>query len=319
MARVLITGVGGFAGYHLVNLLREKHELFGFDHKPVTAIEYLGRVTYRSMDINDKQAVVDFVKEAKPQYIFHLAALSSVAQSWEAPESTYKVNIFGELNLFAAALALKVKPRILVACSSQEYGHVKSENMPIKEEYSLVPDSPYAASKVCQDIIGLQYSLGYHLPVVRSRSFNHTGPAQTEAFVCSDFAKQIAEIEAGAREPKIMVGNLDAKRDFSDVRDVVRAYWMLAETGAAGEAYNVCSGRAYSAGEILEKLLALSDKKISFAVDPTKNRPSDIPILVGDNRKISADVGWQPAISIDETLADLLDWWRAKLKHESDQ
>ncbi len=311
---MLITGVAGFAGYHLVNLLRHEHELFGFDHKLKADIQYLEPANYRQMNINDKQAVVDFVKAVKPQYIFHLAALSSVPQSWAVPETTYRVNIFGELNLFAAALELEAKPKILVACSSQEYGKVDQADMPIKEEYPLLPDNPYAASKACQDILGLQYYLGYRLPIIRSRSFNHTGPAQTEAFVCSDFAKQIAEIEAGRREPRIMVGNLEAKRDFSDVRDVVRAYWMLAETGVAGEAYNVCSGTAYSAGEILERLLALSRKKITFAVDPAKNRPSDIPILVGDNRKIKSDVGWQPEIPIDKTLADLLDWWREKLK-----
>jgi len=313
VSRVLITGVGGFAGYHLVNLLRDKHELFGFDHKPPADVEYLAPIEYRCVDINDKQAVDSFIEEAKPEYIFHLAALSSVSQSWNSPAETYRVNFFGELNLFEAARKLKAKPKILVACSSQEYGHVAAAAMPIKEEYPLLPDSPYAVSKVCQDILGLQYYLGYQLPVVRSRSFNHSGPAQTEAFVCSDFAKQIAEIEAGIREPRIMVGNLEAKRDFSDVRDVVRAYWMLAENGSAGQAYNVCSGRAYSAGEILAKLLALSDEKITFAVDPAKNRPSDIPILLGDNHKIGVDVGWRPEISLDETLADLLSWWRERV------
>lgn len=313
MARVLITGAGGFAGFHLVGYLKESQEIFGFDHKLRNSSAFPASITYRQIDITDKVAVKAFIRVAQPDYVFHFAALSSVADSWTHPEKTFQVNVLGQLNILTSAAALENKPRLLIACSSQEYGAVSSEEIPVKEDCPLRPDSPYAASKVCQDFLGLQYYLGFNLPVIRSRSFNHAGPGQSAKFVCSDFAKQIAEIEAGRRAPEIVVGNLDAKRDFTDVRDIVRAYWLLATKGAPGEAYNVCSGTAYSAGEILERLLMLTDVKIKINVDSTKNRPSDIPILVGDNAKIKEEIGWQPEIPFEQTLADLLDWWRGKI------
>lgn len=316
MAKVLITGIGGFAGYHLTDYLSEKHEIFGCDHKPEGSLAHLQNINYRRVDIMAATSVADFIGEAKPDYIFHLAALSSVADSWSHPDATYNVNLFGQLNVLNAAIRLEKKPRLVITCSSQEYGAVSSDKLPIKEEAELRPDNPYAASKVFQDIMGLQYYLGYGLPVMRSRSFNHSGPVQSESFVCSDFAKQIASIEAGKKIPEIVAGNLEAKRDFCDVRDVVRAYWRLAESGRPGEAYNVCSGIPYSAGEILEKLLALSEVDISVRTDPAKNRPSDIPILIGDNYKIRQEVGWEPRIPFDQTLSDLLNWWREKMRVE---
>lgn len=314
MEKVLITGIGGLAGYHLTNLLNGRYRVFGFDHKPDNGMTYLRDVDYSVIDISNAKAVERLLVSVAPDYIIHLAAVSSVARSWSDQYETYNVNLLGQLNLLSAAAALSKKPRIMIACSSQEYGAVEEENQPIGEETRLSPDSPYAASKVCQDFMGLQFYLGFGVPIMRSRSFNHTGPGQSEAFVCSDFARQITEIEAGIKEPYISVGNLEARRDFTDVRDVVRAYFLIALKGTPGEAYNVCSGRAYSAGEILDRLLTMSSVKIKVERDPEKNRPTDLPVLIGDYGKIKRDIGWEPQIDMDETLKDLLDWWREKIK-----
>ncbi len=316
MNKVLITGVAGFAGHHLIEMLRDECEIYGFDHRPNSTSSEIDSIEYRSVDIIDASRVEDLILKIEPDYIYHLAAISSVAASWTDQYRTYQVNIMGQINVMAAALKLSNKPKVMIACSSQEYGAVSPEELPLKEEADIRPDSPYAASKVCQDFIGLQYFIGFGLPVTRSRSFNHTGPFQSDTFVCSDFARQIAEIERGIRVAKIMVGNLEAKRDFTDVRDVVRAYKLIAEKGRAGEAYNVCSAKAYSAREILEMLLGHTDIKIKVEVDPEKNRPSDVPILVGDNSKIMRDVGWEPTIDMDSTLLDLLNCWRDRLADE---
>ncbi|GFP20395.1 GDP-4-dehydro-6-deoxy-D-mannose reductase, partial [Candidatus Hakubella thermalkaliphila] len=246
------------------------------------------------------------------QEIYHLAAQSSAALSWEDPRRTYEINIFGQLNLLESLLKSQVEASVLITASGEVYGKVSPEQVPITEDYSLRPDSPYAVSKAAQDLLGYQYYSAYKMRILRTRSFNHTGPGQSPAFVCSDLARQIAQIEAGRHRPVIQVGNLEPKRDFTDVRDVVRAYIELIRKGRPEQPYNVCSGRAYAIGEILEMLLAMSEKRIEVEVTQDRFRPSDLPILLGDNRRIREDTGWSPAISMEKSLRDLLDYWRAK-------
>lgn len=313
LAKVLITGANGFAGAHLSQyLIGLGQEVLGVDRASKSVLKS-ARYDFISCDVCDTEKIKSLIRDYRPQYIIHLAAKSSVADSWADLSEIYKVNCFGQLNILEAAIALRPMPRVLVACSGQEYGVVLPEELPLTEESSLRPNNPYATSKVFQDFLGYQYFLSYNLPVVRSRAFNHTGPGQSTLFVCSDFAEQIVCIEKGQKEPIIEVGNLGAKRDFSDVRDVVRAYWDLATKGRAGEVYNICSGRAFSAKEVLEILLKFSKEKIEVKVNLDKSRPSDIPVLVGDFRKINSETGWKPRIPFKKTLEDLLNWWREVL------
>jgi len=227
--------------------------------------------------------------------------------------------LLGLLNLLEVIRRTGSLPRILIPCSSDEYGNVDVSGLPITECHPLKPNSPYALSKVFQDYLGYQYFEGYGIPIVRTRAFNHAGPGQSPVFVCSDLAKQIAEIEAGFREPVIKVGNLEAKRDFTDVRDVVRAYWLALYKGEAGEVYNVCSGKAYSIGEVLDILLGLAKVKIKVEKDPQKERPSDISILLGDSTKIRQATGWRPEIPFEKTLSDVLDYWRKCIEISDDR
>ena len=251
--------------------------------------------------------------EVRPQRIFHLAAQSYVPASWTAPSETLENNIISQTNLFEAMRSLDLDARIQVAGSSEEYGLVHPDEVPIKESNPLRPLSPYAVSKVAQDLLAYQYFRSYGLEVVRTRGFNHTGPRRGEVFVTSNFAKQIASIEAGLREPIIQVGNLSAQRDFTDVRDTVRAYWLALEKGKSGEVYNLASGKAVTIRELLDMLLALSEVEVEVTVDPDRLRPSDVEILLGDYSKFHADTGWEPRIPLSQTVEDLLNYWRQRL------
>ncbi|MCK4306651.1 GDP-mannose 4,6-dehydratase, partial [candidate division WOR-3 bacterium] len=219
-------------------------------------------------------------------------------------------NIIGELNIFEAIRRAKINPWIQIAGSSEEYGMVHSDEVPIKETNPLRPLSPYGVSKVAQDLLAYQYYMSYKLNVVRTRAFNHSGPRRGNVFVCSEFAKQIAEIEKGKREPVILVGNLDAQRDFTDVRDIVKAYWLGLDKCKPGEVYNICSGKAYKISEVLDILISLSKVKIEIKEDPSKMRPSDVPYLGGDSTKFRDATGWKPEIPFERTLKDLLNYWR---------
>jgi GDP-4-dehydro-6-deoxy-D-mannose reductase len=253
------------------------------------------------------------LKDIKPDYIFHLAAQSFVPTSWRLPAETLSINAVGQVHLFEAVLDLGLAPRIQVAGSSEEYGQVNPDEIPMKETNPLRPLSPYAVSKVTQDLLGYQYFRSYGLHVVRTRGFNHTGPRRGEVFVTSNFAKQIAEIEAKKKAPVIQVGNLEAKRDFTDVRDMVQAYWLSLEKGQAGEVYNLGTGRAYAMQEVLDLLLSLSKVKVKVEVDPARLRPSDVPILLPDCSKFMSLTGWKPKIPFAKTLEDLLNYWRERV------
>ena len=315
--KVLITGMDGFVGAYMAKLCLEKGaEVYGTTYKATTeGIDAIkGKVTLIECDIRDSKAVAGLVKDVKADWIIHLAAQTFVPSAWENPALTYNINIIGSLNLFEAVKnSENYDPKILVACAANEYGHIKKDEVPITEKTPFNPDNPYAVSKVAVDMMAYQYFLSKKMKTIRVRPFNIVGPEQSILFVASDFAKQIADIEAGKKEPVIMVGNLEAKRDFSDVRDAVKAYWLLLEKGVAGEVYNVCSGNGMSIQQLLDMLLKLSTVKIEVRQDPKKMRPSDVPIIVGSYEKLKK-LGWKPEIRLEETLKDILDYWRNKTR-----
>jgi len=317
--RALITGITGFAGSHLAEYLLAEHpevEVFGtFRWRSRREnIEHLARrVALREADLRDYSSLHSLLDEVRPDAIFHLAAQSFVPSSWRAPAETLTTNIAGQTNLFEAVRYLGLDPTIQIACSSEEYGLVLPEETPIREDNPLRPLSPYAVSKVAQDFMGYQYFQSYGMKVVRTRGFNHTGPRRGDVFVTSNFAKQVASIEGGLQEPVIRVGNLDAIRDFTDVRDMVRAYWLAVERGRPGEVYNIASGVGIRIHELLDRLIALSDAEVEIRVDPDRLRPSDVEILIGDSSKFRADTGWEPRIPFEQTLSDVLDYWRERL------
>jgi len=316
--KVLITGITGFVGSHLAEFLLSKKDvqIYGIERwrSRTENIKHIkSHLKIVECDIRDASSVRKIVSEIKPDRIFHLAAQSFVPTSWSAPTETISTNVLGELNIFEAVRQEKINPRILVAGSSEEYGAVKPEDLPIKESVPLRPLSPYAVSKVGQDLLGYQYFMSYGMHIIRTRGFNHSGPRRGEVFAESNFAKQIAEIEKGLIEPVIHVGNLEAKRDYTDVRDMVKGYCLALEKGKAGEVYNICNGNAYSMKEVLDRLISFSRKKVRVVQDPERIRPSDVAILKGDNTKFVKKTGWKPEISLDKTLMDLLNYWREKV------
>jgi len=317
--RALITGITGFAGSHLAEFILSNHpdvEVYGIMRwrsrtENIEAIEK--RVQLVECDLRDATSVKTLLGRVRPDKIFHLAAQSYVPASWNAPGESLTTNIIGQLNIFEAVRELKIEPWIQIACSSEEYGLVKEDELPIKETNPLRPLSPYAVSKVGQDYLGYQYHMSFGLNVVRTRAFNHDGPRRGDVFVSSNFAKQLVEVEKGKRPAVIHVGNLEARRDFSDVRDIVRGYWLSLERCEAGEVYNLCSGKAYSIQEVLDRLIELSGAKVKIEQDPARLRPSDVPVLIGDCTKFREVTGWKPEIPYDKTLADMLDYWRGKI------
>jgi GDP-4-dehydro-6-deoxy-D-mannose reductase len=259
--------------------------------------------------------VQGLLEASNPDYVVHLAAQSFVGASWQMPAETLYTNTISQVNLLEGIRKRPKPPRFLVVGSSEEYGLVYEHELPIKETNPLRPLSPYAVSKVTQDLMGFQYWKSYGLPIVRTRAFNHEGPRRGDVFVTSNFAKQIAEIEAGLREPVVYVGNLAARRDYSDVRDIVRGYWLLLERGEPGEVYNLCSGRGWAIREILDFLLGKSVVSgIAVKEDPARLRPSDVPNLLGDASKIRNALGWKPEIPFEQTLLDTLEYWRRRVK-----
>lgn len=309
MPKSLITGINGFVGTHLNNhLLSKGHEVFGTT-KPDGGKPSEDHLF--SVDILDYEGIKKVIAELEPDFICHLAALTSPSASFTNPSETITNNIGGQLNILKAVKELKLmNTRVLVVSSAEVYGQVGEKDLPIDEKTPLNPTSPYAVSKIAQDFLGLQYYLSQNVDCVRVRPFNHVGPYQSPAFVIPAFAKQIAEIEKGQQEPVMKVGNLEAKKDFTDVRDIVVAYEQLLEKGESGEVYNVGSGKSYKISEILDMLLSMSEKNIIVEKDPALMRPIEIPELVCDYSKLHRQTGWKPEISIAQALRDTLDYWR---------
>lgn len=313
--RILITGVSGFVGRHLVNQLSE-YEAAAEIHGTVIAAEAHysdSRVTKHIVDLKDSTAVEAIIRQIRPQQVYHLAAMSSPRRSFQIPWETLENNVRSQLNVFLACLSLTHLPTLLVVSSAEIYGPVKAEQLPVNEETPLRPTNPYGVSKVAQDMLALQYFLSHKLPVIRVRPFNHTGPGQGEGFVATDFSKQVARIEAGLQEPVIEVGNLAAERDFSDVRDVVRAYQLLMKQGVPGEVYNVASGKTFSIQQLLEILLSYSKCTIKINKDPSRMLPIDVKVVQGDASRLTALTGWKPEIPLETTLLDVLNDWRNRI------
>jgi len=317
--RLLITGITGFVGSHLAEwaLSRGADVTGSIRWRSNTQhIDHLrNRLTLVQADLRDLSSVRDLLDRSRPDYIVHLAAQSFVGASWSTPSETLVTNALSQMHLFEAMRQLGLTTRFLVIGSSDEYGLVYPDELPITENNPFRPLSPYAVSKVTQDLMGFQYHKSYGLDVVRARAFHHTGPRRGDAFATSNFARQIAEIEAGRRAPVVEVGDLKPRRDFSDVRDIVRGYWQLLERGAAGEAYNLCSGADWSIERMLNFLISRSTVVgIEVRVDPARFRPSDVPVLRGSAEKAERATGWRPEIPFEQTLSDVLDYWRQQIR-----
>jgi GDP-4-dehydro-6-deoxy-D-mannose reductase len=317
--RALITGITGFAGSHLAEYILAEQpgvEVFGTFRwrSRMDNVEHLdGRIRLVEADLRDYTSMHQALATSQPDVIFHLAAQSFVPSSWNAPNDTIVTNVTGQTNLFEAIRALKLDPVVQIACSSEQYGLVLPEETPIKETNPLRPLSPYAVSKVAQDYLGYQYFQSYGLKAVRTRGFNHTGPRRGQVFVTSNFCSQVAAIELGLQEPVIRVGNMEAIRDFTDVRDMVRAYWLAVTKAKPGEVYNIATGHGIHIREMLDLVLSFSRVEVRTEVDPARLRPSDVEILIGDSSKFRADTGWEPRIAFEQTVRDLLDYWRKVL------
>jgi GDP-4-dehydro-6-deoxy-D-mannose reductase len=297
--RAAVTGSSGFVGSHLIPYLRTRGD-------EVVTIDRSGTPP---VDVTDAVEVRDVVRAARPDAVYHLAALSHVGRSWDAPETVFRVNAIGALNVLRACADAGVE-RVLVAGSADEYGAVSPADLPITEEAPIRPVTPYGASKAAADVLALQAFLGDGLGTLRVRAFNHTGPGQSTSMLVPGLAQRIADAERAAGS-KVNVGRLDVVRDLSDVRDVVRAYRLLVELGTPGEAYNVCSGRGVTVRDVADTLLSMSDAPLELVVDPELVRPVDVPRLVGDPGRLRAATGWEPAIPLDETLRDVLTAARA--------
>ena len=317
---VLITGVGGFVGRYLVDHLRAEGDgpIVGIS-RPGVGSALPSDVPVLDVDLNDRAATREAVHQIRPAFVYHLAAQSSVAESHADPLGTLFNNIGGQITLFEALLEHDEPARVLVVGSNEEYGLVEAHELPVRETNELRPLSPYAVSKVAQDLLGYQFFKTRGLPVIRVRPFTHTGPGQAAQFVTSAFARQIARIEVGLQPAVVSVGNLGARRDFTDVRDVVRAYRLALREGEPGAVYNVGSEQPVSIQSILDRLIALSQVPISVQVDPARLRPSETPPQYSDCRKLRERTGWRPLIPFEQTLADVLDHWRERVRDLGDR
>lgn len=319
--KILITGITGMTGSHLCEYLLalpDPPEVFGtFRWRSLT--DRLNPLPPEARllecDLTDYENVLQVIETVKPDYIFHLAAQTFVRSSWHNPEATIVNNTRMQLNVLNAVKRLGLTPhcRILVALSSEEYGLVHPHELPVTEENPLRPLSPYAVSKVTQDMMAYQYHQSYNMQIIRVRSFNHTGPRRGDVFVTSSIARQIAEAELGLREPVVYVGQLQSRRDWTDVRDIVRAYWLGIQHCQPGDVYVIASGTDYSVEDVLNLLIAQAGIPLTVQVDPSRLRPSDVPVLVGDSTKFRRQTGWSPQIPLKQTLVDLLNHWRERL------
>ena len=315
--KIFITGITGFSGSFLAENLvaKSSHEVSGTylsENSLSNVSEVKDKLKLFKVDLQDAEATKKIISEVKPDLVFHLAALTAPAESFDNPSKFITNNISAQVNLLEAIRSTDITPRILIVSSAEVYGEISPGDLPINEDTPLRPVNPYAVSKVAQDFLGLQYFLSYKLPIVRVRPFNHIGPRQSMSFVVAGFAKKIADIEKGIISPVLKVGNLSAKRDFTDVKDIVEAYVQILEKGEFGEVYNLGSGKSVQIQEIVDKLLSFSTKEIKVEVDEKLLRPIDIPELVCDNTKIKHATGWEPKIDITQTLKETLEYWRNK-------
>ncbi|MBI4492691.1 MAG: GDP-mannose 4,6-dehydratase [Chloroflexi bacterium] len=315
MERLLITGAAGFVGRHLVSYLVATTEatIVALVRSAGGSIEPSARVEVCPVDLLDRARVAELVASVQPSGAFHLAAQSSVAESFAHPAETLANNILGQLDLLEALAAQRKPARVLVVGSNEEYGLLREPDRPVGEQTELRPASPYAVSKVLQDVLAFQYYAARGLPTVRVRPFNHTGPGHDERFVVPALAKQVAEIEAGTRDPVVRVGNVEVERDFTDVRDMVRAYHLALQAGEPGEVYNLGSGRAASIRELLDLLAAASRVRFRVEVDPHRLRPTDVPRQLCDASRFRALTGWRPEIPFEQTVLDTLNYWRRRV------
>lgn len=308
------------AGSHLADLLLAEapdYEIFGTKRwrSSLSNVSHLtDKVKFIDCNLTDSTACLKLIETVRPDYVFHLAAQSFVPHSWQNPNATLSDNIMMQLHLFEAIRSVGIDPVIQIALSSEEYGKVLPSEVPVKENNPLRPLSPYAVSKVAQDMLAYQYNQSYGFKTIRTRAFNHEGPRRGEVFVTSNFAKQIAEIEAGLKPPQLKVGNLNARRDWSDVRDVARAYWLSVQHCVPGEEYVIASGQDRSIQELLDYLLSLTKVKIDVVVDPQRLRPSDVELLLGDPSKFIKATGWKPRFTFEQTMTDLLEYWRERVR-----
>jgi len=316
-SRALITGCNGFVGYHLADLLlSEGFEIIGYDFdeeisgKSMKAgVDKNKNIIRITGDLRDEYKINEVIEQYSPNLIFHLAAQSSVKLSFEDPAETLGININGTLNIIEAISKLDSPPKTLLISSSEIYGQLKPEQVPVTEDSPMLPVNPYAVSKATVDLLAYQYRKAYGLPLYWARAFSHSGPGQKTAAVLSDWAFQAAKIELGLKVPEIKVGNMEVTRDYTDVRDTVKAYYAIINKGEPGRPYNVCSGTGYRLADLLDTIISFGSKKINIVADPSRLRPVDIPILIGSAERLKADTGWCPEIPIEQTLRDLFDYW----------
>lgn len=315
--KVLITGITGFVGSHLADYLltNTNYKIFGLKrvNSSLRNISHiLPYVTLVNGELIDQTSLIKVLKISKPDYIYHLGALSWVEPSWDMPGAYMQVNAIGTINLFEAMRATRLKPRILISCTPEEYGDVPKEKIPITEESEINPVNLYAASKVAQDSVCQAYQASYKFEVIRTRAFNHEGPRRDILGALASFAYQIARIERGLQKPRVLVGNLSAKRNFTDVKDMVEAYFLAMEKGIPGQLYLIGSNQIYTIKKCLEMLIALSpsSKKIRYRVDPKRVRPTELRLLIGKFDKFEKLTSWKPKIPLKKTLESILDYWR---------
>lgn len=310
--KALITGISGLAGSYLADrLIRERFEVFGLDVVPPSGS--VRSVVFHQGDVTDNGALLRVFEEVMPDFIIHLASIGLTEKQRRITEEIYSINILGTLNVFESVLKTDVDCRILVTGSSAAYGFTPKGENPIKESNLLRPINHYGTSKASQDMLGYQYWKGFDLKIIRTRTFNNTAPGESPDFVCSGFAKQIAQMEKGLIEPVINVGNLSPVRDFTDTRDVIEGYFLLLIKGIPGEAYNICSGIGVSIKQILGILGELSEVSFQIRQAKERTRAIDVPLQIGDYSKMEKLTGWRPRIELRRTLADILDYWRTRV------
>ena len=311
MGRVLVTGAGGFVGSHLIELLERDHtEIVAWLRPGTQPLVRGSRVTWIETELHDKDAVARAIAASAPEQIYHLAGVPHVGESWAHVHETFAGNVLGTHHLFDAVRRAGLAPRVLITSSAFVYAPV---NRATTEQDTIRPNSPYGTSKVAQEMLGKRAWEDDRIPVVIARSFNHVGPRQAPSFVASSIARQITEIEAGRREPKLLMGNMESERDIMDVRDTVRAYQAMMQAAKPGLPYNVSSGVPVRIRTLVELMKSRARVPVTIEQDPSRLRPNDTPLVLGDHSRVTADTGWTPRIALDQTVDDLLDYWRAQI------